>query len=621
MRKELISAISLVTLTIALVLNATPVMSQEAWDPLVYVDPPSITGLNPCQNFTITVRIANVTDLYGFDLRLRWNPAILDYVSHTAKVPVDTYPDGVLYNPMFLLKNDVNATEGTYWLAGSSLSPAPSFNGTGIFFEMTFHVNAYGRSSLEIYSVDLSDHLGDPIIPDVQHGFFSNVVTTPADIYVSPASVVDADLTPSKNFTVDVNLDGAMSLESLEFWFGYNTSILDVTNVTGNPIFSSVVIDIFEIQGELRVAANASPSITGDLTLATITLHVADTGETLLDLFNITLTDEWSDPHPYNTPGDGYFSNILKAKLFVDPPEIIDPTILPGSQFYINIRIDDVFELYGYSFHLSYDTNVLTCLGALISPPSNDTHFTTEISVDDPLGNIAVNVSYYSPAEPITLLSETTIVTIHFQAQDFGCTPLDLYDTTLTNSVGGSIPHDVEDGFFCTLIADIAVTGIEASPNMVYPGRSVTIAVTVENLGDTMASDFNVTVYSDNMTIGTETIDFLAPNLNTTVFVIWDTTGLESCNNYTLSAEASPVLYELDLTNNYLVEGWVKIKIIGDVNGDGVVDIFDLVAAGEAYGSSEGDPDYNADADVAPMFGVVDIFDMVTIASHYGESC
>ena len=480
-------------------------------------------------------------------------------------------------------------------------------------------MKAIGRCLLEIYS-DISNSSAIPIPHEIRNGFFSNYVPTPADIYVSPNKVIDADLTPCNNFTVDVNLDRVVDLRDFEFRLQYNTTILDTVEVAVNPIFSSPLIEMNETEGRLRVASSASPSFSGNLILANVTFHVVGTGESVLDLYDVTLIDDWDDEIPYNTPGDGFFSNVLKAKLFVFPPEIIDPTMSPGSLFSVDIQIDDVYDLYAYSFHMSYETYVLTCLGATIKPPTSDPHFVTEISVNDPLGEIFVSVDYYSPAPPITILSNTTIVTIFFMVQNYGCTVLDLHDTIVTNPSGDPITHDVGDGFFCTLVADVAITWVETSRNFVYPGRTVDVIVVTANLGD-ITSTFNVTAYYDNTTIGTQTVVDLPPNKNKTLTFVWDTTGLESCNNFTISARASTVPYELNFTNNYYEDGWVKIKILGDVNNDGVVDIFDLVLAGNAYGTSAGDPRFNPEADVAPRYGVVDIFDMVTIAYHYGEGC
>jgi len=619
LKNKIASTLFLTMLVFALAVNSNIVFSQET--PLVYVDPPTVTGLPPSNEFTIAVKIANVTDLYGFDIQLRWNPAILDYVSHTAKIPVETFPDGVLHQTILTIKNEANATAGTYWLSASSMFPASSFNGSGTFVEITFHVKTIGQCLLEIYSHELARRDASAIPHNVEHGFFSNYIPTPASISVNPDKIINADLVPCNNFTVDINLEGVVDLENLEFWLTYNTTVLDLVNVTANPdLQPSVIIEIWEPEGRMKLNAIASPPITGDLTLATLAFHVTDTGESILDLYNITLVDSWGDPIPIGEPTDGYFNNILKARLFVDPDELIDPTLIPGSQFSIDIKLESAIDLYGYTFTLSYDTSILTCLGALIFPPTNDTHFTTEIDIEDSSGYITINVTYYSPAEPITILPPTTIVTIYYQVQNFGCTELDLNNTQLIDQYGSLMPHDVDDGLFCTLIADVAIVYVKPSPNMTYSGRIVKVTVVAANIGDLPAT-FNVTAYYDNITIGIQPILDLYPGVNTTLVFEWNTTGLEPCSSFTISAEASPVLYELNLTNNILVNGLVKIKILGDINGDGKVDIFDIVLAVDAYGTVLGDPLWNPDADVAPIYGKIDIFDIVTVGSKYGQSC
>ncbi|MFX1563021.1 MAG: dockerin type I domain-containing protein [Promethearchaeota archaeon] len=71
--------------------------------------------------------------------------------------------------------------------------------------------------------------------------------------------------------------------------------------------------------------------------------------------------------------------------------------------------------------------------------------------------------------------------------------------------------------------------------------------------------------------------------------------------------------YSFGVTDFWLV----KTCSGGDVNGDGVVDIFDLSIVGRAYGSFEGEPEYNPDADLNKD-GIVDIGDISMVCMNYG---
>jgi thermitase len=56
-----------------------------------------------------------------------------------------------------------------------------------------------------------------------------------------------------------------------------------------------------------------------------------------------------------------------------------------------------------------------------------------------------------------------------------------------------------------------------------------------------------------------------------------------------------------------------------DVDHDLDVDIFDVVQAARAYGSTSSDPNWNPCCDIAEPYGKIDIFDLVMIAGSYGK--
>jgi len=63
----------------------------------------------------------------------------------------------------------------------------------------------------------------------------------------------------------------------------------------------------------------------------------------------------------------------------------------------------------------------------------------------------------------------------------------------------------------------------------------------------------------------------------------------------------------------------VSAANVYDVNGDGKVDIKDLAATSAAFGSSTGNPRFNASCDVSGD-GNVDIKDLGMVADHFGET-
>ena len=153
-----------------------------------------------------------------------------------------------------------------------------------------------------------------------------------------------------------------------------------------------------------------------------------------------------------------------------------------------------------------------------------------------------------------------------------------------------------------------------------YAGQIVNITVAVRKNGN-LTESFNVTTYYDNTPICT--LSVTGPHLQeqTNLLFAWNTTNVQYCNK-TIKAEAEAVPDELDTSNNfYVIENAVKVKIPGDVNGDGRVDIYDIILIASIYACKEDDPCWNPQADLAEPYGIINIYDVITAASHYGEKC
>jgi len=113
-------------------------------------------------------------------------------------------------------------------------------------------------------------------------------------------------------------------------------------------------------------------------------------------------------------------------------------------------------------------------------------------------------------------------------------------------------------------IHDVAVTNIVASENAVYIGEPLSIDVEMENQGNLMENvvisayaDINATVIGDEVLIGTKNVT-LQRYARSTVTFSWETLG-SAGDNYTLSAVASPVAEELDLDDNNMTDGIIRL--------------------------------------------------------------
>jgi thermitase len=170
-----------------------------------------------------------------------------------------------------------------------------------------------------------------------------------------------------------------------------------------------------------------------------------------------------------------------------------------------------------------------------------------------------------------------------------------------------------------TLNHDVAVTNVTASPASVYAGMIVNVTVTARNEGNAIET-FEATAHYDKESLGTKTAFDLASGKEAVVTFTWNTTSLDELSVHTIWAEVSGVPNEANMDNNVLAGVVVKIRLMGDINDDDKVDIFDVVLAAQAYASEPTDANWNPYADIAPKWQFIDIIDIVTLTSRYGIS-
>ena len=132
----------------------------------------------------------------------------------------------------------------------------------------------------------------------------------------------------------------------------------------------------------------------------------------------------------------------------------------------------------------------------------------------------------------------------------------------------------------------------------------------------------NVNNATDTRNIGTGDV-YLASGNGTTATFTWNETSTMNPGNYSITGYANVLdnnTFDIDPSGNQLTNDTVQAKeLIGDVNGDGDVDILDAIAIGIVWGLNSTSPRWNPDADLNKD-GNISILDYIVLGLHFGES-
>jgi hypothetical protein len=366
-----------------------------------------------------------------------------------------------------------------------------------------------------------------------------------------------------------------------------------------------------------KISASSNPP--------SVTISYPNGGENIGNSFSVnwTASDLDSDPLTFKlfySSDSGVTWKPLSSRI-EDSSLIVDASMLTGSsQWLIRVQASDGFYTSEDQSDAIFNVplkNPLNVAGISVGP-CNTYNFGDPIilkgSAFDPEDGVLSNSSLTWTSDLGGFLGTGRV----FTATDL---MPGIHNITLTasDSDGNNSTYSFE---VTVELHDVAVIDMETSKTGCTPaetigqGQTTEINATVQNQGDSVES-FNVTIYANATKISSQQVT-LDPAETKMLTYTWDTT-LYPYGNYTLTAIADIVSGEIDVAENTYYYGWMFVTIAGDIDGDGDVDIFDIVIIADAYGSSEGEPKYNAICDIDGD-GDVDIFDVVIAAGNYGES-
>jgi len=168
---------------------------------------------------------------------------------------------------------------------------------------------------------------------------------------------------------------------------------------------------------------------------------------------------------------------------------------------------------------------------------------------------------------------------------------------------GSDGPHDLE------------ITSMKTSKTIVGQGFDLLINTTVLNRGE-YTENSEAVMHASTTNIGTNTLCNMLNGTSIELIFTWNTTDFDK-GNCTITAYVTQVLGEMDLTDNCFVCG-VYVGIPGDVDGNGIVNMFDLYYVASHFGASIGQPEYIANYDVDSN-SIINMLDLWITARHFGE--
>lgn len=182
-------------ITLLLTLFAHPAGPALAADPVVRVMPAAPT-VQVGQTVVVSITVDAVTNLFGLEFHMQFDPAVLEVVDANTAVPGVQIAPGSFLSPDIAPQNQANNTVGTIDFALSQTSPSTPVSGSGTLATITFRGRAAGSSTVAFTSVSLSNNVGATITASAQNGVVTVSATAPAATATSTAAAPTATTAP-----------------------------------------------------------------------------------------------------------------------------------------------------------------------------------------------------------------------------------------------------------------------------------------------------------------------------------------------------------------------------------------------------------------------------------------
>ena len=499
----------------------------------IAISPHQLSG-NINDTVTANIVVSNVTDLYGIQFNVTWDPTILKLTKVDINLP---------WSNFFQVVN--STMPGEYELAYTAMPPATPHTGRNwTFTTLQFKILKTGLTILNIHNSKLSDTSAEPISHAEIDGIFSNVQTT---ISITPSQIIDSTAIPGTTVDFNVTIEKVAELHNFIITVEYNPNVLVCTKIDFIVSYQkgSNETTVDNVLGTASSSASLVTPVTGNLTVITLHFNVTKYSDTYLviSLSESQLLDVNGQSIPFNA-GEARFINWRNVA--VTSLGVSSSIIYPGKTVQINVTIANE--------------------GASIENATLLVWF-----------NTTVNVNNESKVEYIYIYNKT--VTLQkFQAsnstREFSFT----WDTSGYNlssalyiiSANITTARDdyLKDNSLSTtvqiivILHDVGVLNVLIIPDTIYVGDTVNMAVIVKNSG-VLPESFNVTVSINGEPVKRFENVSLPAGVGDILFL---NTTFNKEGNYALNVSVSKVPGETNFANNFqatsLLVGFAQASIL-----------------------------------------------------------
>jgi LysM repeat protein len=190
--KKLVTLLLCIVVLVALPISLTTAATASA--KLL----PEVQQLDVGQMTTVTLRVEDVQDLYGYEVVIGFDPSLLEVIDSDPGRPGVQVGLGTFIAPDYVPKNAADNSTGQIECVVSQVAPSTAVNGSGALLTISFRGKAAGTSTIAFNSLILASAQGTDIPASTQDASISVGGAVPT------ATVPAATATPTPTGTVVV---------------------------------------------------------------------------------------------------------------------------------------------------------------------------------------------------------------------------------------------------------------------------------------------------------------------------------------------------------------------------------------------------------------------------------